>query len=71
MYEFEVLGIENNIYKVRVVFVPSRPKDAMGGAVDVVVFVTVDGDDFEIVGHEDPGSVGRKGTGWKAAARPD
>ncbi len=37
----------------------------------LVISLRLDGDDFEIVGHESPGSVERKGTGRKAAARPD
>ncbi len=71
IYKTEVLGTRDGVYSVRVVLDACRhfPRPCVR---DLTLFLEVDGDDFEIVGHEDPGSVGRKGTGRKAAAaRPD
>ena len=65
--EMEVLGFEDGIYKLRVLFKPN----IFGGVGNHIISLRLDGDDFEIVGHEVPGSVKRKGTGRKAAARPD
>ncbi|MCH8139663.1 MAG: hypothetical protein IH926_12085 [Proteobacteria bacterium] len=46
-------------------------KNSSCSTTEFLVTLKLDGDDFEIVGHEDPGSVGRKGTGRKAAAEPN
>ena len=52
-------------------FDPIRPTfNKNAGGDELIVLLEIDGDDFEIVGHENPGSVGRKGTGRKAATRP-
>ena len=61
-----VLGMANGAYEVRVVFAPVTGKSSTSGTVDVVVFVTIDGDDFEIIGHEVPSGEGHA----QAAARP-
>ena len=67
LYGVNVLGMANGAYKVRIVFTPQATISAMSGTADVVVFVTVDGDDFEIVGHALPGD---EQAVEQAAARP-
>ena len=52
LYEMNVLGMANGAYEVRVLFSPVTGKSSTSGTVDVVVFVTIEGEDFEIVGYK-------------------
>ncbi len=56
----DVLGMATGAYKVRVIFTPHEGSNSTSSAVNAVVFVTVDGEDFEIVGHAVPSAPGRK-----------
>ncbi len=49
----EVLGIEGDTYRIRALFYTRE--GAYQGFGDIVVFLKIDGDEFEIVGHALPG----------------
>ena len=56
LWEIQVLGIENGAYKVRAV-IEAKGRGGLNvlvGAVEVIVLLKVEGNDFEIVGHEFP-----------------
>ena len=67
IHKTEVLGTRDGVYSVRVVFDPCR-NFSIPCVTESILFLEVDGDDFEIVGHEVPASPERKRAGQAAAA---
>ncbi len=69
----QVLGAENGLYKVRAIFEPvgGFVDYTVTGAIDPILYLKFDGDDFEIVGHDYPDSVGRKRAGQEATVSLD
>ena len=49
LWQTEVLGAEDDTYRIRVLYYTQDGQYERFG--DIVVFLKIDGDDFEIVGH--------------------
>ena len=53
LWPIEVLGVEEDSYRIRAVFNTGSTRHSVRkGVADIVFIVKIDGDDFEIIGHE-------------------
>ncbi len=63
IWETEVLGVQNGVYKIRILFEPAGLSGVDGrysAAINPIMFLKIDGERIEIVGHEEePSGEGR------------